>query len=99
MNITIIDKAVNWYRTELNLKPGESLRFFVRYGGNSSIQSGFSLGVTKDQPQNIGGSTAAGGMNFFVEEQDLWYFDHHNLHVDFNEKENEPSFHYEKAAE
>ncbi|MBD8068176.1 HesB/YadR/YfhF family protein [Bacillus sp. PS06] len=95
MKITINEKAVNWYKKELNLSEGGSVRFFVRYGGSSSIQPGFSLGVSTDSPTNAGSKTIEGGITFFIEEEDLWYFHDHDLIITYNEKAEEPVFNYE----
>lgn len=95
MNITISKEAAAWYKEELNLSSGSYLRFFVRYGGQS-IQSGFSLGIAPTQPTHIGASTEVNGVTFFVEDQDLWFFEDYDLVIKLNEKWNEPEFFYEK---
>lgn len=95
MNINISEKAVAWYNEELDLSPGAYLRFFVRYGGHS-IQSGFSLGITIMEPTHLGASTKINGVTFYVEEEDLWFFEDYNLMIILNEKLNEPEFLYEK---
>ena len=43
MEISIDHKALQWFKEELRIKHGESIRFNVRYGGDSSIQPGYSL--------------------------------------------------------
>jgi uncharacterized protein YneR len=96
MKLTIDEKAANWYIDELHLKQGEYVRFFVRYGGFGTVQSGFSLGVLKDTPDEIGTITESNNIHFFVENKDLWYFDGHNLTIKFNETYQEPDFVYEK---
>ena len=95
MNIKISNEVAAWYKEELNLTPGSYLRFFVRYGGQS-IQSGFSLGIVSVQPTHIGASTEASGITFFVENQDLWFFEDYDLVINLNTKWNEPEFQYEK---
>ncbi|MDQ0229936.1 HesB/YadR/YfhF family protein [Metabacillus malikii] len=94
MEITIDDNALNWYKDELNLNNGDSVQFFVRYGGCSNVQKGFSLGVTKQTPDEIGSKVEKNGITFFIENRDLWYFDNHNLHVVLDNKLNEPIFTY-----
>lgn len=95
MNLIISDEAAAWYIDEMNLQTGDTVRFFARYGGCSTVQSGFSLGVTKeDETQNIGVQTNAKGITFYIEEKDLWYFDDHDLVVEFNLKFGEPEFKY-----
>ncbi|WP_456275363.1 HesB/YadR/YfhF family protein [Bacillus sp. AK128] len=96
MKLSIDEQSANWYQSELDLKTGEFLRFYVRYGGHGTVLSGFSLGVSKDDPEEIGMSMDANGITYFVEERDLWYFDGHNLQVIFNEKYTEPEFKYVK---
>ncbi|MDP4163330.1 MAG: HesB/YadR/YfhF family protein [Bacillota bacterium] len=96
MKITISEEAANWYQTEMNLASGNYVRFFVRYGGCSTVQSGFSLGVSNEEPVDLGVGTEKNGITFYIEEKDLWYFDQHDLSVDFNKKHSEPVFDYKK---
>lgn len=79
MNMKVTKGALDWYKEELDLETGDHVRFFVRYGGCSNVQKGFSLGILKDRPMNIGTSTEVEGITFFIEESDLWYFDNHDL--------------------
>ncbi|WP_419887385.1 HesB/YadR/YfhF family protein [Neobacillus niacini] len=97
MNIQISSAAAAWYKQELNLKTGEFVRFYVRYGGFSPVQKGFSLGISSDEPNDIGAKTTQDGITFYVEEKDLWYFDDHDLIVDLHEKYEEPILDYKKA--
>ncbi|MCV9885482.1 HesB/YadR/YfhF family protein [Metabacillus halosaccharovorans] len=94
MKITIDNKAADWYINELQLEEGDTVQFFVRYGGCSNVQKGFSLGVVKQNPEEIGSSVESKGITFFVENRDLWYFDQHDLHVDLDEDAEEPVFQY-----
>jgi uncharacterized protein YneR len=98
MKLTISDQAAKWYIDELGLQEGSHLRFYVRYGGHSTVQSGFSLGIMQEEPENAAAATTLNEINFYVEEKDLWYFDGHDLLITFNEKLTEPEFHYEKNA-
>ncbi|WP_226665372.1 HesB/YadR/YfhF family protein [Metabacillus litoralis] len=94
MEMMVDDKAASWYINELQLKTGDMVQFFVRYGGCSNVQKGFSLGVVKQIPEDIGASFDSNGITFFVEKRDIWYFDNHNLHVELDENEEEPIFQY-----
>lgn len=95
MNIKISNEAAAWYKQELDLKSGDYVRFFARYGGCSTVQSGFSLGVAKDSESNdIGVKTELDGITFYIEEKDLWYFDEHDLIIEFNQNYKEPEFKY-----
>jgi uncharacterized protein YneR len=95
MNIVISEQAAEWYKNEMNLTNGDFVRFFARYGGCSTVQSGFSLGINSEQPNNAGVSVEKDGITYYIEESDIWYFDGKDLNVTFNEKAEEPEFHYE----
>lgn len=97
MNIQIDSESAAWYKEELQLQSSDLVRFFVRYGGHSNIQSGFSLGISKDDPFDIAVQVKIDDITYFIEEKDLWYFDGHDLFVEFNSECNEPVFHYKKG--
>jgi uncharacterized protein YneR len=96
MKITINDDAAAWYENEMDLSTGSFLRFFVRYGGFSSIQQGFSLGVSKETPDHIGVKTEKNGVTYYIEEKDIWYFDNHDLIVELHPVGQEPEFKFEQ---
>ena len=92
MNITVSKEALQWYKEELEISNGDMVKFFVRYGGCSTVQRGFSLGVAKQQPVLIGAETNIDGITFYIEDQDLWYFENNDLNVTFDEEKDEPAF-------
>lgn len=94
MNLIISDEAAAWYIDEMNLQTGDTVRFFARYGGCSTVQSGFSLGVNKDNPISPATATQKNGITFYIEENDVWYFDGHDLSVTINERFGEPEYQY-----
>ncbi|HEY4553030.1 MAG TPA: HesB/YadR/YfhF family protein [Bacillaceae bacterium] len=96
MNIHFTDEALQWFQKEMDLQKGDSIRFYVRYGGSSPIQEGFSLGLNKEAPMETGAEKEQEGILFFVEERDLWYFDGYDLHVGYDEKRDEPVYDYHK---
>ncbi len=96
MQINISDDALDWFKEEMEVTQGEAVRFFVRYGGSSKLQPGFSLGVTKDQPQEIGAQVEQDQVTYFIEKSDIWYFDGHNLEVSVNDDLHELDYSYAK---
>lgn len=96
MKITIDEQSAAWYKEELELEKGDSLRFFPRYGGYSPIQSGFSLGINKEDQNQAAVTLVQDEITYFVTEDDVWYFDGHDLHVTFDDKKAEPTFNYSK---
>lgn len=96
MNIYISDHAASWYEEEMHLKNGDFVRFFARYGGHSTVQQGFSLGISNEEPLDSVTKSVKNGITYYIEEKDLWYFDNHDLFVEFNKKADEPEYKYSK---
>lgn len=95
MELTISDEAASWYQSEMDLTEGNFVRFFARYGGASPIQQGFSLGVSNEEPDaEVGSSVKKNGITYYVLEKDLWYFDGHDLIVEYNSEALEPMYKY-----
>ncbi|WP_062047204.1 HesB/YadR/YfhF family protein [Bacillus sp. JCM 19034] len=98
MNIEVTKPAIQWFKDEFDLnKEHPYIRIFARYGGCGSLQSGFSLGISAERPNKIGAKTEVDGIIFYIEEQDLWYFDNHHLKVKYSRKHQEIEFVYEQS--
>ncbi len=83
---------------DLQASQDDDIRFFVRLGGCSTVQDGFSLGITKDTPKHPAAELTIIEQTFFIEEEDEWFFDGNDLTVsvkngeiqyDFNNTDNE----------
>ncbi len=95
MNIHITKEAGIWYKEELELSTPTQIRLYPRYGGVGGIIPGFSIGINNDTPEAVYASFTIEDIQFFVEEQDSWYFDGYDLKVQLNKKLDEPEFIYE----
>lgn len=95
MKLFVTEEVAHWYKRELAMPSNAYLRFFVRYGGFGGLVPGFSLGVNIDEPQNMHTSTTVAEITFYIEEQDVWYFDNQNLNVRLDEVLQEPTFSYQ----
>lgn len=98
MNITVTDEALKWFDKELELKSGDHVQFFVRYGGCGDFQTGFSLGVVVKEADevDIAVSTEKDEKLFYVEKKDEWYFDGESFVVSFDDEKQEISFGHEE---
>lgn len=81
MEILITNEAIQWFQKEMELEPGAHVRFFARYGGSNPFHEGYSIGMNTDTPINAAVVTDQGGYRFFIEEDDLWFFDGHDFKV------------------
>ena len=92
MKMTVTQPALEWFQSEWGFKSGDFIRVFVRYGGNSTIHEGFSLGIGKGEPKEAGISTTLQGITFYMEQDDLWYLNEKDITIDYLEKTDEVLF-------
>ncbi|MGN7479671.1 HesB/YadR/YfhF family protein [Solibacillus silvestris] len=96
MEIKLSEKAINWFKGEMEVENGDYIRFYARYGGSSPFHEGFSLGMTREQPHEIGIEAVIEDVHFFIEKSDEWFFNDHDLIVDVDQSNDELSYSYEK---
>jgi len=92
MKMTIAPDALAWFKEEWGFKTGDQIRFFARYGGSSTVQQSFSMGISKETPRDIGVSTVEQGITFYIESEDLWYLNGMDLTVQFRKETEEVVF-------
>lgn len=97
LKIVLSDEALHWFKEEMEVEPGDAIRFFARYGGKSPLHEGFSLGVTKEAADEAVIETKHDGAVYYIERRDQWFFVEHDLHVNVDSTLDELSFSYEKA--
>ena len=96
VEIVIQDSALNWFKKEMDVETGDAIRFYARYGGSSPFHEAFSLGMTREQPHDQGLTKEIDGILFYIEKDDLWFFNEHSLIVSVNESLDELHYEYEK---
>ena len=96
MNIALTDEALQWFKNEMEVEKGDSIRFYARYGGSSPFHEGFSLGMTREEPIEIGVQTVVDDVTYYIDEKDLWFFNDYTLHVDVDEQLHELKYDYIK---
>jgi len=97
MKIIISNEAYNWFKDEMDIESGDAIRFYVRYGGSSPFHEAFSLGVNREKPHQAGIQLERDGILFYIEKDDEWFFNEHDLHVHVNESLDELHYEYKKA--
>lgn len=90
--IQVSAKAVQWFKENVEAKSGDAIRFYVRLGGCGTVQSGFSLGIAKEQPRVPEVKTEEDGITFYIEREDYWYLDGKPLVVDVDDSNGEVTF-------
>jgi len=93
MKITVTQPAVKWFEQEWGFQTGDFIRIFVRYGGHSTVHEAYSLGVTREAPNEMAISTTERGITFYMEQDDIWYMSEKDLTIDVQPGTDEISFH------
>lgn len=95
MNITITDDALKWYKDEVELEAGDKVQFIVQIYGTSPIREGYSLAFKIDSDDSKKAvHVEKEGIEFYIEEQDVWFFDGYDLKVAFDEDKDEVKYEY-----
>ncbi|WP_042355873.1 HesB/YadR/YfhF family protein [Bacillus rubiinfantis] len=97
MNISISDKAIKWFKEEVGLQDNGKIKFYSQIYGSSPVQENYALAFTVDnEPVDMVVHTMVDGITFYVESADLWFFNGHDLRVDYNETRDELEYSYTK---
>jgi len=95
MNIYVSDRALQWFKEEVQVDKGDMIKFYTKIYGTSPVQQGYSLAFTRDNsPVDMAVKLEKDGIIFYVEETDIWFFNGHDLYVDYNEKYDEVTYDY-----
>lgn len=97
MKIIVDDLALNWFKKEVMLEGVQGIRIFGKVYGKTNIHDNFSVGITIDEPElnRCHTKKKIGGVYFFVDKNDDWFFEDCNLHIKYNEKLDEPIYDFE----
>jgi uncharacterized protein YneR len=86
MLISIDEKAAKWFTNEFEIN---TVRMFPRYSGFGEKNKGFSLAFSAEAPSNVGFMKEINGINFYVEGNDVWFFEDTETCLSFNDEINE----------
>lgn len=84
MKIEISSPALAFFKDEFDIAKTPSIRLFAKYGGNSNIHQGFSVGIMAEEMVDPVVEVPVDQMVFFIEETDFWYFEGYDWHIDYD---------------
>ncbi|WP_041450159.1 HesB/YadR/YfhF family protein [Amphibacillus xylanus] len=97
MNIEATDRALKWFKEDYGVNESEYVKFYPQIYGTSPVQKNFALAFLKvDQPIGEAIIFERDKVRFLVEQDDLWFFDGHDLKIDYLEEQDEITFEYHK---
>lgn len=98
MELTISEKAQEWFKKEIQLEEGYGIRFYGKVYGSTEVHEGFSIGMSVEKPVDILIQKEIAGVLYFIEETDEWFFKGYDVTVDFDGKLKEPAYHFTENA-
>lgn len=102
MEIKVNAQAEQWFHEQVGLPEGQSpsIRFKSKLYGSSPLHEMLALIFEVTDPVDpVAQFTGENGWVFFVEKEDAWFFEGHNLIVEYDEELDEPIYAYEKDGE
>lgn len=82
MKINVTEEALQFFKDEMEVEAGQTVRLFAKYGGSTDLTHGFSVGVITEDIDNAVVETNADGIRFVVAEQDEWLFQGQDVNVE-----------------
>ncbi len=86
MFISIDEKATTWFNKEFEMK---TVRMFPQYAGFGEKHKGFSLAFSAETPTNAEFTKEVNGITFFVEGNDVWFFEDTQTYFSINDLSDE----------
>jgi uncharacterized protein YneR len=77
MKLEIAPDALDWFRNELSLKYGDTVRLLIHYQEQESrcfAGTGFSMRFSLEKPRKIGLISEVEGITFFIDDDDLLFY-------------------------
>lgn len=100
MELIIENDAAKWFKEEVGIAEGSGIRFKAKIYGSSPVNDTFALQIEPTEPRNtIVETRADNGVLFFIEKDDEWFFQGHDLVVSLDEESKEPIYIYRKDGQ
>lgn len=103
MQLKVSNPAIQWFEESVGIpsdakNPG--IRFRSKIYGDSPVSKSFALAIEISEPRDpLVTFTADSGLLFYIEKSDEWFFNQHDLLVDYDEDLDEPKYIYLKDGQ
>lgn len=93
MKLEVSEDAAKWFASELELKPGDFVRFVVKlYGGIPTAHPSYYLGISIGRERDIAIKDEVEEITFYFTQEDSWFLKEYDLKVIENNGEVEYIF-------
>ncbi len=99
MFLFIDEKATSWFTKEFEISKPISIRLFPQYAGFGQKNKGFTLAFSAEQPANVGFFKEIDEITFYVEGNDVWFFEDTETYLSVNDLLEEIQITYKESVE
>lgn len=85
MLISIDERAASWFNREFEINKPFTIRIYPQYAGFGEKHKGYSLGFSAEAPTNAGFTKDINGITFYVEGNDVWFFEDTETYLSVND--------------
>jgi uncharacterized protein YneR len=85
MLISIDERAATWFKKEYEMQKPFTIRLYPQYAGFGEKHKGYSLAFSAELPSNAGYAKDINGITFYVEGNDVWFFENTETYLSVND--------------
>lgn len=85
MLISIDERAAAWFNKEFEINKPFTIRLYPQYAGFGEKNKGYSLAFSAESPTNAGYTKDISGITFYVEGNDVWFFENTETYLSVND--------------
>ncbi|RSD25535.1 HesB/YadR/YfhF family protein [Mesobacillus subterraneus] len=89
MTILIDQHAYKWFEKEFDTPKPFYIRLYPQYAGFGDKNKGYSLAFALETPAIAAQQQEIDGITFYVESNDIWFFDDTDVEIKFNDHDGE----------
>lgn len=98
MFISIDERAASWFNKEFEIDKPFTIRMYPQYAGFGEKNKGYSLAFSVESPTNAGYTKDINGITFYVEGNDVWFFENTETYLSVNDLSEEILVTYKEAT-
>lgn len=100
MKLTVEKEASKWFEEEVAIEKGRGIRIKTRIYDSSPINEGYGIAIEPVEPREPAVTFESdNGILFFIEPDDLWFFEGYDLNITLDDRFKEPFYQYIKDGQ
>lgn len=94
MDIVLSNKAIEFYKRELNITEGKGIRIKAKAYGSTNVHTYFSVAIEVSKPRNPFALVEEDDLMVFIEKSEEWFVEGLDLEIDYDAEEDVPTYYF-----